>query len=273
MRADLLEAYQAIPLPTKSEEHWRFTDLAGFDPDAYLASGTAPASVPETMLEIDASGVAVVGEAGITIEHAPEGIRFELLTDDHPLLGTLVGHSEKFAAHNAAMWEHGILVHVPKGVVVDKPLYIRIANTVEGGSFFWRLLIVAEAQSRFTVIEEYASASPELSGYSNAAVEIVVEDGAKVEYVSVQNLSQSTWHFASHHATVGRDAELDWVAGGFGSGGGKVWIQNDLAGTGCDLPGDGRVLRRQRAEARLRHVSGARRAEHDIGLRVQGRAA
>ena len=142
------------------------------------------------MLEIDASGVASVGEAGITIDHAPEGIRFELLTDDHPLLGTLVGHGEKFAAHNAAMWEHGLLVHVPKGVVLEKPIYIRIANAVEGGSLFWRLLIVAEAQSRFTVIEEYASAVPGLSGYSNAAVEIVVEEGAKVEYVSVQNLSQ-----------------------------------------------------------------------------------
>jgi Fe-S cluster assembly protein SufD len=233
MRADLLEAYQAIPLPTKSEEHWRFTDLTGFDPDSYAAPAAGSGELPQTMLEIDAAGVASVSEAGITIEHGPEGIRFELLTDDHPVLGTLVGHSEKFAAHNAAMWQHGILVHVPKGTVVEKPLYIRIANSVEGGSLFWRLLIVAEAQSRFTVIEEYASASPALSGYSNAAVEILVEDGAKVEYVSVQNLSQSTWHFASHHATVGRDAELDWVAGGFGSGGGKVWIQNDLAGQGA----------------------------------------
>lgn len=233
MRAELLERYRAIALPTKAEEHWRFTDLTGFDPDAYTAAGVGAVSIPETMLDIDASGVASVGEAGITIDSVPEGVRFELLTDDHPLLGTLVGHSEKFAAHNAAMWEHGILVHVPKGVVVEKPIYIRIANSIEGGSLFWRLLIVAEPQSRFTVIEEYASTAPGLSGYSNAAVEIVIEDGAKVEYVSVQNLSQQTWHFASHHATVGRDAELDWVAGGFGSGGGKVWIQNDLAGQGA----------------------------------------
>ena len=233
MRADLLERYEAIPLPTKSDEHWRFTDLAGFDPDAFTAAGDPADALPATLLEIDASGVAAVGENGITIERASEGIRFELLTDTHPLLGTLVGHSEKFAAHNAAMWEHGLLVHVPKGAVVEKPIYIRIVNAIEGGSLFWRLLIVAEAESRFTVIEEYASAAPSLSGYSNAAVEIVVEDGAKVEYVSVQNLSQSTWHFASHHARVGRDAELDWVAGGFGSGGGKVWIQNDLAGQGA----------------------------------------
>src|SRR3954453_3622729 len=232
-RPELLESYHAIPLPTKSDEHWRFTDLAGFDPDSYTAAGAAQVAGASTMLELDASGVATVGEAGITIEQAPEGIRFELLTDDHPLLGTLVGHGEKFAAHNAAMWEHGLLVHVPKGVEVEKPLYIRIANAVAGGSLFWRLLIVAEAQSRFTVVEEYSSASPELGGYSNAAVEIVVEDGAKVEYVSVQNYSQQTWHFASHHARVGRDAELDWVAGGFGSGGGKVWIQNDLAGQGA----------------------------------------
>jgi len=233
LRPELLERYRRIPLPTKSDEHWRFTDLAGFDPDSYSAATGGGATAPPTMLEIDASGVVAVGESGITIESAPEGIRLELLTDDHPLLGTLVGHAEKFAAHNAAMWEHGLLVHVPKGVEVEKPIYIRIGNTVEEGSLFWRLLIVAEAESRFTVIEEYASATPELRGYSNAAVEIVVEQAAKVEYVSLQNLSQQTWHFASHHARVERDAELDWVAGGFGSGGGKVWIQNDLAGQGA----------------------------------------
>jgi Fe-S cluster assembly protein SufD len=233
MRAELLERYQALALPTKSDEHWRFTDLAGFDPDSFTANGATEIAVPETLLDIDAAGIAVVSEAGIRIERAADGIRFEPLTDEHPLLYSLVGSEEKFAAHNAALWQHGLLVHVPKGVVVDKPLYVRIANAVEGGSLFWRLLIVAEPESRFTVIEEYASTTPDLSGYSNAAVEIVVDQGAKVEYVSLQNLSQRTFHFASQHGRVGRDAELDWVTGGFGSGKGKVRIQNDLAGPGA----------------------------------------
>ncbi len=51
--------------------------------------------------------------------------------------------------------------------------------------------------------------------------------------MSIQNLSRETWHFATHHARVDRDAELDWVAGGFGSKKGKVRIQNDLAGPGA----------------------------------------
>ena len=233
VRAELLERYRALPLPTTKDEHWRFTDLSGFDPDTWTANGAGVIAASASMLDVDAAGVAYAGEAGLEIEKAPAGIRFEPLTDDHPLLHSLVGWDEKFAAHNAALWQHGLLVHVPRDVVLEQPLYVRIANTVEGGSLFWRLLVVAEPGSRFTVIEEHASASPDLVGYSNAAVEIVVQDGAKVEYVSVQNLSRATWHFASHHARVERDAELDWVAGGFGSAKGKVRIQNDLAGRGA----------------------------------------
>jgi Fe-S cluster assembly protein SufD len=232
-RTELLQRYQALPLPTTRDEHWRFTDLSGFDPDTWSANGATEIAAPPTMLELDASGVAYVGEAGIEIASAPDGIRFEPLPEDHELLYSLVGLDEKFAAHNAAMWQNGLLVHVPKGLELEKPLYIRIANSVSGGSLFWRLLVVADPGSRFTLIEEYVSASPELEAYSNAAVEIVVQQGAKVEYVSVQNLSRETWHFGSHHGRVERDAELDWVAGGFGSAKGKVWIQNDLAGPGA----------------------------------------
>jgi Fe-S cluster assembly protein SufD len=232
-RADLLDRYRALPLPTTADEHWRFTDLAGFDPDAWTANGATELAAPPSFVELATAGEAHVGEAGLRVQRAPDGIRFEPLAHDHPLLGSLVGADEKFAAHNAALWEHGLLVHVPREVVLDEPLYVRVANAVDGGSLFWRLLVVAEPGSRFTVVEEYASAAPELAGYSNAAVEIVVQEGAKVEYVSIQNLSRATWHFASHHARVERDAELDWVAGGFGSAKGKVWIQNDLAGPGA----------------------------------------
>jgi len=233
-RAELKQRYAALPLPTTSDESWRFTDLKGFDPDSYGSNGHVAASAPAgAMLDVDVTGLAVVTESGIEIERAPEGIVFEPLSDAHERLGTLVGHDEKFAAHNAALWEHGLLVVIPKGVQVEQPLYVRIANTVEGGALFFRLLVIAEEGSRATLIEEYTSATPELAGYSNAVVELFVEQNAKLEYVSLQNLSMSTWHFANHHARVERDAELDWVAGGFGSKRGKTRIQNDLAGQGA----------------------------------------
>jgi len=237
-RPELLERYQALPMPSTADEHWRFTDLRGFDPDAFVSNGRGQGPGPGTrleegMLDVDVAGLAVVAEGGIEIVRAaPEGVTFEPL-EDHERLGQLVGADEKFAAHNAAVWEHGLLVVVPRGVELEQPLAVRIVNSLDEGALFARLLVIAEPESRFTLIEEYASSSPELTGYMNAVTEIFVEQAAKLEYVSIQNLSRDTWHFASHHARVERDAELDWVAGGFGSKKGKVWIQNDLAGPGA----------------------------------------
>ena len=82
-RADALGRYRALPLPTTKDEHWRFTNLAGFDPDAWSADGATQIASPPTMLELDASGIAYVGEAGIDIVSAPDGIRFEPLSEDH----------------------------------------------------------------------------------------------------------------------------------------------------------------------------------------------
>jgi Fe-S cluster assembly protein SufD len=234
-RPGLLERYRALPLPTTRDEHWRFTDLRGFDPDGFAQNGhraESPAAA-ESMLEIDVSGLATVSESGIEIERAPEGVVFEPLSEAEKLLGTLVGSDEKFAAHNLAEWKHGLIVRIPKGVEVAEPLYVRVTGAVPDAASFWRVLVVAEEGSRFSFIEEHVSATPDLSGYSNAVAELFVGDGAKLEYVSIQNLSQGTWHFASHRATVGRDAELDWVAGGFGSKKGKIRIENDLAGQGA----------------------------------------
>jgi Fe-S cluster assembly protein SufD len=203
-RAQLLERYQALPFPTTSDEHWRFTDLKGFDPDSFSANGAKTVERAGSMLDVETAALAHVSEAGVEIERAPEGVVFEPLAEGHELLGTLVGTDEKFAAHNAAEWKHGLLVRVPAGLELQQPLYVRVTSSVPDAALFWRVLVA----------------------------ELFVGEGAKLEYVSIQNLSRETWHFASHRATVGRDAELDWVAGGFGSKKGKIRIENDLAGQG-----------------------------------------
>jgi len=226
-KAEALEAYRSLPIPDTTEEHWRFTDLTGFDPESF--AGAASAEI-ETMLDLEVAGYATVTADGIEIEKAPEGVTFAPLPEDFERLYSLVGWNEKFAAHNAAMWKHGLLVVVPKGLVLEQPLYVKIAVT---GQTFWRLVVVAEEGARASLIEEYASPAADTAAYSNAVTELFVEQGAKLEYVSLQNLSTETWHFASHHARVERDAELDWVAGGFGSKKGKTRIQNDLNGPGA----------------------------------------
>jgi len=218
--------FDELPLPSTSDEHWRFTDLRGFDPTEVsdtTVSGTSPA------LDLDVAGRALVTENGIEIVNAPDGITFEPLPRDYD--AKLIPDDDKFALENLARWEHGLLVHVPKGVVLEKPLYVQVTSS--GGSLFWRMVVIADEGARFTLIEDLGSASDDTVAYTNAVVELFVAPAAKIEYVSLQNLSKETWHFGRHKAWLERDSELDWVIGGFGSKRGKVWIENDLAGPGA----------------------------------------
>ena len=227
-RTDAAKRFDELPLPTTADEHWRFTDLRGFDPAQLVSDGPAQGQSP-AMLDLDVAGRAVVTENGIEIVEAPAGVTFEPLPADHP--ATIVPDDDRFAVENLARWTHGLLVHVPKGVELAKPLYVQVTSS--GGSLYWRMVVRADEGARFTLIEDLSSAGPDTLAYTNAVVELFVDPGAKIEYVSLQNLSRETWHFGRHRALLQRDSELDWVLGGFGSKRGKVWIENDLVGPGA----------------------------------------
>ena len=227
-RDEAAKRFEELPLPTTADEHWRFTDLRGFDPSSLPANGHVQGQ-SLAMLDLDVAGRAVVTETGIEILSAPEGVTFEPLPADYP--AEIVPDDDRFAVENLSRWQHGLLVHVPKGVELEKPLYVQVTSS--GGPLYWRMVVRAEEGARFTLIEDLSSAAEDTLAYTNAVVELFVEPSAKIEYVSLQNLSRETWHFGRHRARLQRDSELDWVLGGFGSKRGKVWIENDLVGQGA----------------------------------------
>jgi Fe-S cluster assembly protein SufD len=227
-REQAAKRFAELPLPSTKDEHWRFTDLRGFDGDQ-VSDTEVSDTVSAPALDLEVAGRVRVTESGIEIVSAPEGITFEPLPANYE--AKLIPDDDKFALENLARWEHGLLVHVPKGVVLEQPLYVQVNSN--GGSLFWRMVVIADEGARFSLIEDFSSAAPDTVAYTNAVVELFVGQGSKIEYVSLQNLSRETWHFARHKAWLERDSELDWVIGGFGSKRGKVWIENDLAGPGA----------------------------------------
>ena len=121
-------------------------------------------------------------------------------------------------------------VTVARGVVVEQP--IALTSVVPDGKLAnLRTRIVLEEGSQAEVWEQYLSAGDCLL---NVATEITSVTTRTLRYVSGQNLSEEAWIFGAQHATVGRDARLDWVALGFGSRSGHVLMQTRLAGEGAE---------------------------------------
>jgi Fe-S cluster assembly protein SufD len=216
-RAAAQAAYDSLPVPSNREEAWRFTNLRGFDPDAF---------------ETRAVSVELDGTA--------DGAVFTSLAqavDSHPellerYLGSVVSDGEKFAAANAARWTDGVLLHVPAGIAVEVPLRAAVELAEEGSALYHRVLVVLERGARATFVEEFRS---EVPGYLNVVVELVVADGARLEYVTIQHHHPETRQFGTHRATVGRDAELDWVAAALGGTRAKSRMESLLAGPGAHV--------------------------------------
>ena len=68
-------------------------------------------------------------------------------------------HRDSFAALNTAFAEDGAYVHVPRGVMVEEPVWLLFLSTGNGLPLMNhpRNLILVEEQSEVAIVEEYVS--------------------------------------------------------------------------------------------------------------------
>ena len=138
---------------------------------------------------------------------------------------------DKFAALNAACWAGGALLYVPKRVVVDEPLHSLSALT-DGGVDLTKTLVILDEGAEATMLSETASVEPHAGGFHCGSIELLVEPGARLRYVNLQNWGDQVWHFAHQKAHVASRAALQWTIGALGSRLAKV--NQHVALTGAD---------------------------------------
>jgi Fe-S cluster assembly protein SufD len=165
----------------------------------------------------------------------PEGVLVTTLDAAPSQLGSLVsGADDIFVALNDAGPRAGTFVYVPRGVVLDQPISLTAVQAHTGTLVNQRTLVVLEEGAQAEVWEQFLSAEDELDGVFNVVTELIVGDGANLRYVCGQDLSEKSWMFGAQRAQVARDARLDWVSLGFGSGNGRVRMETRLVGEGSE---------------------------------------
>jgi Fe-S cluster assembly protein SufD len=240
-------AFRSLPMPVQKDKGWEFTDLSTLELDDYEQRRdgdltVAPARDPiveqgggPSVLQVDGS---VAREGG----GEPAGVIVTTLEDaiaDHaelvrPHLGRLVADRDKFSSQNTAHWRGGAFVYVPRDVRLEAPIVLSAIQAQTGSAMFWRSLVVVESGAEASVVEQYFSSDDEVEGYFNPVVELFVGEGANLDYLCVQDLSERSWVLGSQRAQVARDARLHWIGLGLGSGQGKLRMETDLQGRGAD---------------------------------------
>ncbi len=249
-RAAALRSFDKMPWPTHRDENWRYTQLNRFKLDG-LELIDAPKSeetserIKMRITDSDAEGSIVhkgnkvihyeanITEAGVIFTDLRTALKeHEDLVKKH-LYSVVNATQTKYTALNSALWENGTFVYVPKNTELELPLGA-FHSADRGGLTANRTLIVLEANSKATFIDEYTSEEFAERLFVDAAVELILGDGAKLRYVNLQNWSRSVTHLSKMVAKLDRNSRLESLTVNLGADAARSEVESVLNGPGSE---------------------------------------
>lgn len=124
----------------------------------------------------------------------------------------------RLTALHAALWSGGVFLYVPAGVKIDVPLQTLFLTDDISSAFAPHVLIIAEANSSLTYVDNYASSHLSGNLVHNGIVEVFAKSGAHVQFSSVHNMNRTVTDICYRRAVLDNDARIDWIIGEMNDG-------------------------------------------------------
>jgi Fe-S cluster assembly protein SufD len=233
------DLYESLPMPKRTDEEWRRTDLRGLKLDRLRASASASATdlsplaaLEEAGVENAAAQIALGPNAGVVVQRdaatilttldpevaakgviytdLPTAIReYPELVERYFMTQAVSPSMGKFEALHAAYWQGGSFLYVPKGVTVEAPFRAFSLISEPGAAVFAHTLAVLEEGAQAFVADAFRSPSQDVQSFASAVVELIVGQDAKLRYVQMQDWGRNVWNFMTERVLLGDDATLN----------------------------------------------------------------
>ena len=254
-RAAAWSAFKKHSLPVTTEEAWRRTDIHNLPVDKFVlpkegAFKDLPAVREDLLKPLTGDqhgGQIILTPGGVKVELdeklAKKGVIFTDLKTaekEHPeLLARMIGKTVnveegKFSALAGAFAQNGVVLYVPKGVIVEEPLHSVLWGPGANLAHISHILVLVDEGASVTYVHELAS--PDETGTNSmhaGIVEIQVLQNATMKFVELQSWGRHVWNFSHERARVEHSGNLDWIFGAIGSHITKNFTELDLAGEGA----------------------------------------
>lgn len=253
-RSQAWAAFGRQSLPDVTQEAWRRTDLRAMPVESFRLPTAdqykqLPAVEPELLKPLIADqhgGQIVMMPGGATVDLDPalasKGVIFtdlQTAASEHPeilacILGQTVNVEEgKFAALAGAFAQNGLLLYVPKGVVLEQPLHSIFWGPGAGLAHISHILVLVDEGASVSYVHESASPTEHGDALHAGIVEIQLMQDASLKFVELQSWGTHVWNFSHERVRVERGGTLDWIFGAIGSKVTKNFSELDLTGEGA----------------------------------------
>ncbi|HTH24419.1 MAG TPA: Fe-S cluster assembly protein SufD [Vicinamibacterales bacterium] len=211
--------FAEVGFPNTRQEDWRFTNVTPIADARFALANGAFAQAASLIAGVKVPGaltLAIVNgrfAAGLSdLSAMPKGVRIAGLRDgardgtdglEQHLAKVFSVDTHPFAALNTAHLDDGVAIFVTSGAAIETPIHI---VTVTGGdgkpvTAHPRVLVVAGANSQARIAQTFIGAADSVY-FNNAVAEVVVGEGAIVEFYTDQRESLQAYHIANIQAHV-----------------------------------------------------------------------
>lgn len=242
-----LAASLELPKPEKTKlDRWDLSAYGAFKSAAKTASREELPAATKEFIEEGTHNLIVQHNSGVVYTELSEELRAKgvIFTDletaarEHEVLvkkhlGTAVKTSEhQVSALHYAAWTGGVFLYVPKNVELEVPLQAVFLTDDASATFAPHILVVADANSRVTYVDNYVSTGLDGKVLHNGVVEVIALDGAKVQYATVHQFGKEVTDLSYRRALLSNDADIEWIVGEMNDG-------DTIADTATSLNGNG----------------------------------
>jgi Fe-S cluster assembly protein SufD len=231
VRESAMDRFESLGFPTVADEEWKYTNIAQLSRQHFKPAASTEVidykarqfSFPETSdnqlvlvngkLRQDLSTTEkLAGVVAIDLFDAIADARYGKIVRTY-LARNANYHDRALTALNTAFLESGVFVLVPRNFQMESPLQLTFVSgsTEANTANFPRVLFVAEENSSVKLVERFVS-SHEHPTFTNAVVEIVLMDGARLKHDRLQQESPEAFHVAATSAELGHASSYNSTA-------------------------------------------------------------
>ena len=228
LREDAFARFCQLGFPTVHEEDWRFTNVAPIAQSTFQLPergfngvadhDVAPYRLPGLAAQLVfvngryAPGLSRVplGHKGLKVSSLAEAILKEREKVEPHFARYADYRQEAFTALNTAFFEDGAFVFIPRGMVLQEPIYLLYLNVSSETPLMAhpRNLIVAEEDSQATVLEDYVSLRPGVS-FSSVVTEMVAGEHTVLHHYRIEREDTQVFHVSTLRTQQGRSASVN----------------------------------------------------------------
>ena len=242
-RDSALEKLSETEFPSPEQEIWRYSKIFDLDLESLKPSFSSPDDKKTESSFLDTKDLSLVsindGWLG-----SPKGSNF--LDSSQVYLGSLADMGKEFAhieenfnkpkdffdCLNRSYNPETLVIHVPDGVALESPIYIKIQSVTSDLVVCPRIVVNLGENSEVKIVEHHLSGTG--VSLSIPVLDVHVGQNSRLKHCVIQNLGEETWQVSKQNFQLEKDSYVEIFTAAFGGDYARSEIRCDLKGRGSE---------------------------------------